>query len=204
MKAYGTFTKIGDYIYRTDTYLQFGETKDLIGACVLCNPGSAKAFEDSIEKRLLSFQGPGNLVINDVRLKEDATMNQIKNILEGIFSVDVKGTFRIYNLFTLKEPKMNIAIKLKKSNELNEEMLYKDFEDFNKLQLDDEKILLRAWGVDDAKILRDLKRDWDRLISNTKAKKLGKFKEESQYYHPLPRLQDHKIAFVEYIIDQYS
>ena len=82
-------------------------------------------------------------------------------------------------------------------------MLYKDFEDFNKLQLDGEKILLRAWGVDDAKILRDLKKDWDKLISNTEAKKLGKFKEESQYYHPLPKLQDHKIAFIKYIIDQY-
>lgn len=212
MQAYGTFTKIGDYIYRTDTHLQFGKTKDskdledledVIGACVLCNPGSAKAFEDSIEKKLLSFQGPGNLVLKDVRLKEDATMKQLKNILEGIYGEDFKGIFRIYNLFTLKEPKMNIAIKLKKSNELNEEMLYKDFEDFNKLQLDGEKILLRAWGVDDAKILRDLKKDWDKLISNTEAKKLGKFKEESQYYHPLPKLQDHKIAFIKYIIDQY-
>lgn len=203
MKAYGTFTKSGDYIYRTDTYLQFGNTDNLIGACVLCNPGSAKAHDDSIEKKILSFNGPGNLELKDVKLKEDATMRQLNDILVGIHKEKLEGRFKIYNLFTLKEPKMKIAINLIKNEKLDKEMLYKDFKDFQKLQLIHNKIILSAWGVDDSRILRDLKDNWNNLINNMQAKKLGKFKEESQYYHPLPRLQDDKIAFVEYIIDQY-
>ena len=203
MKAYGTFTKIGDYIYRTDTYLQFGDSEDLIGACVLCNPGSAKAFEDSIENRLHSFNGPGNLELKDVRLKEDATMRQLNYILEGIHGKKLDGRFRIYNLFTLKEPKMNKAINLIKNEKLDKEMLNKDFKDYENLKLNEHELILRAWGVNDAKILRDRKSNWDKLISNNEAKKLGKSKEKSHYYHPLPQLQVAKIAYVNYIIDQY-
>ncbi len=204
MKAYGTFTKIGDYIYRTDTYLQFGDSEELLGACVLCNPGSAKAHDDSIENKILSFNGPGNLELKDVKLKEDATMRQLNDILVGIHKEKLEGRFKIFNLFTLKEPKMKIAINLIKNKKLEEEeMLYKDFKDFQKLQLDHNKIILSAWGVDDSMILRDLKCNWNNLINNIQAKKLGKFKEKSHYYHPLPQLQDDKIAYVNYIIDQY-
>ncbi|WP_139903447.1 hypothetical protein [Clostridium thermarum] len=38
---YGTFVKYGMGIYRPATYLQWGNSENIIGACVMCNPGIA-------------------------------------------------------------------------------------------------------------------------------------------------------------------
>ena len=40
-RVFGKFIKKNGYIYRTDTYMQFGDSDDIIGGCVLCNPGSS-------------------------------------------------------------------------------------------------------------------------------------------------------------------
>lgn len=213
MKAFGTFTKIGNNIYRTDTYLQFGDKidkdKDLIGACVLCNPGSAEAFDKSKENELLNFNGPGILKLEKVCLEVDPTMEQLQAILEGIYGSNLKGIFRIYNLFTLRNPKMTEAIKCIKEGNVDTSMIYKDFDDFMIYQLENrfkDKLILKAWGVDDTKLLRELKCKWDKSIDEISVRTFEKFKElsESQYYHPLPRLHKDRKAFVEYIINQYN
>lgn len=54
-KVYGKFVKKGDFIYRTDTYMQFGESEDIIGACVLCNPGASSFKDKSEEEKFMIF-----------------------------------------------------------------------------------------------------------------------------------------------------
>jgi len=74
VKAYGTFTKIGEHVYRTDTYLQFGDLDELIGASVLCNPGSARALNELIEEKLINYNEDETLKFEGVELKLDSTM----------------------------------------------------------------------------------------------------------------------------------
>lgn len=56
-KAYGTFIKKDGFIYHTDIYLQFGESENIIGACVLCNPGSSYFMDKNEEEKLVGHVG---------------------------------------------------------------------------------------------------------------------------------------------------
>ncbi len=202
MQAYGTFTKIGDYIYRTDTYLQFGDSENLIGACVLCNPGSAELGDKNEMKKLIEYNDSESYEISG-ELKVDPAMRQLIEILEGAYGKKLDGIFRIYNLFTLRNSDMKSAINCIKDNVVDPTMVFKDYDDFANESLD-ETLVLTAWGVSDLKLLRDKKYSWLKLINKKNSKEIGKLKEGPHYYHPTPHSHDDKKAFVRYIIDQYK
>lgn len=82
MKAYGTFTKIGEHVYRTDTYLQFGDSYELIGAPALCNPGSARVLNESIEEKLINYNEDETLKFEGIELNSFAILGFIGGLLK--------------------------------------------------------------------------------------------------------------------------
>ncbi len=141
VKAYGRFTKRGKYIYRTSTYLQWGESDEIIGACVLCNPGEAKPKERDII----------NLENDQEQLLDlDRTMKEVIKILEAIHENQTfEGRFHIYNLFTLRNSKMKEVLQEFNKMEHND-ILYKDFEYF-KANIHHIPWVLLAWGCEEGK-----------------------------------------------------
>jgi len=78
----------------------------------------------------------------------------------GIYGKYLKGIFKIYNLFTLKDADMEQAIELAEGGNVDEKTIHKDLEDFRNFDLED-KWILKAWGVD---VPLKFKKQWAELI----------------------------------------
>ena len=72
-KAYGSFVKRGDHIFRTSAYIQWGESEKSIGSCLLLNPGSAN-FDKINSKLTTSLHTLGYA---DGEINTDPTMIQL-------------------------------------------------------------------------------------------------------------------------------
>lgn len=201
MKVYGIFTKRKGFIYRTKTYLQFGESDKIIGSCVLCNPGSSVP-KDPIEKEeLLNYTGDNDYVFKG-ELVPDTTMKQLCKILENVgwdkLGINENGgRFLIHNIFTLRNGNMNHAIKEFENQDIDKELLFKDYKDYMELE---ESIpwTLKGWGCEDKVVIRNKKRKWLRLLNEKEALAIGyKHKDDPHYYHPAPHLKGQKEECLE-------
>lgn len=85
IKAYGKFIKKDGFIYRTHTHLQFGESDNIIGACVLCNPGSSSPIDKKQESNLLIYKGENQYEVQG-ELKLDDMMEQLAHVLLTAYS----------------------------------------------------------------------------------------------------------------------
>lgn len=198
-KILGTFTKSKGFIYRTNTYIQFGDSEEIIGSCVLCNPGSSRLEDMEEQRRLEEYEEKDNYVVTG-ELKSDPTMKQLIKILMGTKSIEKNGKFLIYNLFTLRNPKMEDAIKAFSQSNINLKLLYKDFEDYKSLKSILPWILI-GWGCKDNPSLNKTKREWANYITDNNLKHNGYDHYQSpHYYHPLPNLVSKRIEYVEHII----
>lgn len=169
VKVFGSFIKRGKHIFRHSTYLQFGENEDVIGSCVLNNPGTS-ILKD---KKDLENLTDGKEVKGQVTI--DPTMNQLINIIEKTHGEGIKGKFYIYNLFTLRNSGINEATnyykKLIKDSEYNY-LLNKDFFDF-KENVSKLPWVLLGWGCSGAKILTEKKAEWNEYIEKKEIVSLG-------------------------------
>ncbi|MEI7501880.1 MAG: hypothetical protein WCJ61_01205, partial [Paludibacter sp.] len=129
MKVFAEFFEENDIQYRTKTLLQFGNSWDLIGTIVMKNPGKAFPTNKIEENLLVQIKGHfSKLMVNETNWFEfnsDSTMRQVENLFNGYYigkSFELNGVIQIFNLFNIRERKIEIAKELLKNN--NSKYLY--------------------------------------------------------------------------------
>ena len=105
-KTYGTFIKRGNNIYRTSAFIQWGDSYQSIGSCLLLNPGSAE-LDNNLMNSLSKKGNAGGWIKT-----EDPTMEQLIRIVEGIYQKEsnISGRLHIYNHFNLQNTKDRSAV----------------------------------------------------------------------------------------------
>jgi SpoVK/Ycf46/Vps4 family AAA+-type ATPase len=167
--VYGTFVKYGRGIYRSATYLQWGNSEKLIGACVLCNPGIAV-----LEARGLYIHGP----INEGReftgvIKPDDALIQIIKLVEKLYEGEkLEGTLYIYNLFSLLDAPIAIFDSVITDERINREVLFKGYCDFILHSYKFPWTLL-AWGCDNRNAVYEQKLRWLKYIKDRNIPVIG-------------------------------
>lgn len=202
VKVFSSFIKRGKHIFRHSTYLQFEESEEVIGGCVLSNPGTAMLKD---EKKFVNLtdgeevRGQGTI---------DHTMNQLINIIEKTHGEDIKGRFYIYNLFTLRNSGINEATnyykRLIKDSEYNY-LLNKDFIDF-KENVNDLPWVLLGWGCSGAKVLTQKKEEWNEFIEKNEIISVGieSIQNPVFYKHPCPTGHNKKLEIEDEIVKQIN
>ena len=202
-KIYGNFSKKNGFIYRTETYIQIGESKDIIGSCVLCNPGSAK-LHDPIEQKKLEDYEENYDYPSRMRATEDDTMKQLIKIIKGSGLYEDGGRFLIHNLFTLRNSNMTEALIQMKDPNIDRNLLYKDYVDYINIQKEIPWTII-GWGCENNAALKGKKNEWLEYINENKVINIGyKHKNMPHYYHPLPRGHSKRKNYVEIMVDQLN
>lgn len=201
-KVYGKFIKKDSFIYRTDTYMQFGESEDIIGACVLCNPGASSFKDKSEEEKLQRYAGEREYE-GEGELKPDATMKQIGEILKNAYDDKLEGKFMIFNTFTIRNSNMSEAKKLLKDSAVDKELLFIDYNRY-KDKYSEIPYILVGWGCEDYKNLKNEKNKWLSFIKEKNITYIGiQAKKPPHYYHPLPHIKEKQEEYKRNIYEQY-
>jgi hypothetical protein len=202
-KAYGTFVKRGDHIYRTSAYIQWGDSEKSIGACLLLNPGSATLDKDLLDS--LDTVGSASGWIKT----EDPTMEQLILFIEKIHERNqlISGRLHIYNLFNLQNTKSENAIDT--FEELVSSGQYDISESLVTLkELGKHPWILLGWGVKREKRwknLQHIKEKWIELIVESKIRTFGKkHTKNNDYYHPCPLIPTKRPMMVEELVNIYK
>jgi hypothetical protein len=181
-KAFATFKKTGEYVYRTSTYIQWGHSSRSLGSCLLLNPGSATLFRER--------PAPNHNVMGELTL--DPTMRQLIRLSEEIYhGAALDGRLHIYNLFSLQNPKSLDAIALfEKLVETGETTLEEQIAPTH--ELEKHPWMLLGWGCLTRGSWRHfsaLKKMWKQQIASAGIHAFGKRCSNGQdYYHPCPQL----------------
>lgn len=198
--VYGTFVKYGTEIYRSATYLQWGNSTDLIGACILCNPGIAV-----IEARGLYIHGP----INEGReftgvIKADEAIKQIINFVENLYQGrKLEGIVYIYNLFSLLDAPANVFQSKDIDKKINVGALFKGYRDFE-LFSDKFPWVLIAWGTDNRFQVYTQKERWLNYIKSNNIPYFGiRAVEYPGYVHPVLLSQGRKDKYIQELLTQF-
>ena len=200
VKAYGTFIKKDGHIYRTNTYIEFGQSSHILGGCILCNPGSSLPVLKE-EKQLLEKNNNCDM---DTEVVVDATMKQLATILTKIYGEELEGRFYIFNLFTLRDGNMDSAVNKLRILYPEETLLVKDLDDFISMA-SSLPWVLKGWGCNKSSQLKVLKALWNVEIKKHNNITIGiKGKDLLHYWHPLPQIYNDKIYYVEEIVNQYK
>lgn len=199
ISVFGKFTKREGFIYRTDTYIQIGKSEEIKGSFVLCNPGSSSLKDTEKQKQLEDYKEMEDHIIAG-ELKEDPTMEQLIKILKGVGLDKKEGRFPIYNIFTLRNGNMNSAIKEIKGEDVDKELLDKDFHDF----VENEKSIpwtVVGWGCKSDGNLNRIKREWLEYLEESEVDFIGyKHNNNPHYYHPRPQIKKKQEEYVKKLI----
>ncbi|MCZ2260649.1 hypothetical protein [Sporosarcina sp. G11-34] len=190
--AYGTFVKKKNKLYRTEAYIEWGNSEEILGTVIMLNPGSA-----SLKINTFNDEVP---VHNE--LKIDPTMKSLIQMLEAFHNETgrIKGRLYIYNLFPLQNPKMSKAMNELEELWLENEPLVKFLpksKDQLVKQVDQSPWVLLGWGCGPkTPNLTALIDQWLDIINQTKTPVLGKKgKSPLDYHHPRPQLQTKQIEY---------
>lgn len=198
--VYGTFVKYGTEIYRSATYLQWGNSTELIGACILCNPGIAV-----IEARGLYIHGP----INEGReftgvIKADEAIKQIISFVEKLYQGrKLEGIVYIYNLFSLLDAPANVFQNREIDKKINVGVLFKSYRDFEQFA-DKFPWVLIAWGTDNRFQVYTQKERWLNYIKSNNIPYFGiRAVEYPGYIHPVLLTQSRKEKYIQDLLKQF-
>ena len=202
-KAYGTFIKRGDNIYRTSAFIQWENSEQSIGACLLLNPGSATLDNELLYSLDTVGQASGWIKT------EDPTMVQLISFVEKIYSENqpISGRLHIYNLFDLQNTQSQNAID--QFEELVESGQYDLDESLVTInELKSHPWILLGWGVKREKRwknLQHIKGKWLELIVDSKTSAFGKkHKKNNEYYHPCPLIPTKRPMMIEELVSIYK
>lgn len=204
-KAYGTFTKRGDHTFRNSAYIQWGDSEESIGACLLLNPGSADFNKINPDLKVkLNTVGKA-----EGEIKTDPTMEQLILFLKGIYGEEASlaGRFHIYNLFTLQNAKSINAVDQFETLVRSDE--YEIRESLIPLvELQSHPWILTGWGVEQNPNwinLEQIKAMWMSLIDESKVPTFGKkHKDSNNYYHPCPLIPTRRPGMLADLISIYK
>ncbi len=200
IEARGWFIRKGNNIFRTQAYLQWGNSTTTLGTVLMLNPGNAK---------LHSYELIENEYTEGI-IDLDPTMKRLIELIQQMYQDKaLEGRVYIYNLFTLRNPKSKEALaEFNYIYQIDKELLCgfpKEREEFIK-EIKQTPWFLIGWGCgEDTERLREEKEKWLQLIKEANVPILGK-KGISKYawYHPRPQLVADQIMYREYIIKQYQ
>ena len=197
IKAYATFRQIGDEIYRTNTYIQFGSSKKSIGAVVMLNPGSSVLTG---EARLKLIQ-KGSYTSET---KLDSTMKQLIQFMKETHPEKLEGRLHIYNLFYIKKTKNIEAIELFELLKSTGKYPTVTLPCLHEMKR--HPWILIGWGVETRrrwKYYEVEKRKWLQLIKESDIPYFGVISDQNEYYHPNPNSKA-KIERLEQLIQVFK
>lgn len=195
----GRFIKKNGFIYRTDTYIHYPGSEEIIGACVLCNPGSSRLLDPVEQEKLEGYQGEEDYVKKG-ELLADPTMRQLCRILEDLGFDEKGGKFLIYNSFTLRNGNMDKALEELKDEKIDEKLLFADLEAHKKNQGEIPWTLI-GWGCKSDPVLNRIKKDWLNYLEKEKLIITGyKHKNRPHYYHPRPFTKPKQDEYVDLLV----
>jgi len=124
MKVYAEFVVENGVEYRTKTFLQFGNSWNLIGSIVMKNPGSAFP-EKAISNDVWYLLNENKLVLESdqnswFEFKSDSTMGFIERIFNGYYTsnqIELNGVIQVFNLFNIRHKNIPIAKQLAQQND---------------------------------------------------------------------------------------
>ena len=190
VKAFGTFESLESYIFRTNAYLQFGNSTKHIGLIIMLNPGSScLADDDQWDDFLSKSKMVKNISISN-ELKLDSTM---KSVVELLLNSDptLEGRLTILNLFNIRCGNSNKAIQtyttLLKKAKFNI-LLHSPLPNLTQYPW-----IWTAWSVKDATILNSRKIEFLEEIPKNKKialysrQKIHQTKKQLYCYHPSPQ-----------------
>lgn len=197
-KTFAAYKPKGEHLFRTSTYIQWGNSAASLGSCLLLNPGSAALYRER--------PAPDRSVMGEVTL--DPTMRQLVKITEAIYRTpSLNGRLHIYNLFSLQNPRAAEAIdtfeRLAETGAITlEEQLVPTGE------LQKHPWILLGWGCMQNRSwvhFDRLKQLWKQHIATAGIPAFGKRHANGKdYYHPSPQLHSKKAAILHDLTGLYK
>lgn len=201
MKAVGTFIKKGSRIFRSEAYIQWGDTENIIGTVIMLNPGRARLKIERLEE---------NQAIQD-EIIIDPTMESLIKLIEELYenNLPIQGRLYIYNLFPLQNTQSDEAIRIFEQLWNENEPLVKSFPKERSALLNQFKNspwILLGWGCGrSSENLDYIKEEWLKLARQSDAQIIGKKgRTNLDFYHPRPRLQPQQIEYRKDIKMQFK
>lgn len=196
-KAFGTFLKKKNHIFRQSAYLQWGESEKSIGSFLLLNPGSA-SHETVKDLR------DGQSVFAPISL--DPTMKQVVKLVETFYQFEpLNGRIHLYNLFTLQNTKDSEAIAQIEYFGGRGMVLPSDME-VPLSELKQNPWICIGWGVNSRStytFLKELKRCWMERINQAGIPSFGKKNQDGDFYHVCPQLIAQRHSMIEELRQLY-
>ncbi|WP_233549514.1 DUF1643 domain-containing protein [Lysinibacillus yapensis] len=179
MKAIATFQLIGGEVYRTNTYLQFGASRESLGAVVMLNPGSSDLQGEARKK----------LIMNGSHTDETTLDNTMKQLVQFMNSTHsrLEGRLHIYNLFYVRNSANLESIELFEL--LKATGKYPTITLPSLLEMSQHPWILIGWGIEKRrrwKFYEEEKREWLQLIEDSGIPHFGIQAENNEFYHPCP------------------
>lgn len=190
MNVYAEFHREGDHEYRRMTFLQFGESWDLIGSAVLKNPGSARPEGMVTTEELAqikTFLSTEELSLDNwQRFRPDTTMRFLEKIYNGAYlgtERKLNGVIQLFNLTYLKEPNLELAHL--KSNGNDSRLLFPKVDELVVLFKD--KPVYIGWFDTWQKIqgAEPIAKGIFDAVKNKSGKYLKHDFKENRFYHPI-------------------
>jgi hypothetical protein len=179
VKAIATYQLIGEEVYRTNTYIQFGSSRKSLGAVVMLNPGSADLQGEARKK----------LIMNGSHTDETTLDNTMKQLIQFMKATHptLEGRLHIYNLFYVRNTVGVEAIELFEL--LKTTGKYPTITLPSLLEMMHHPWILIGWGIEKRsrwKFYEEEKKEWLHLINDSDIPSFGIQSENNEYYHPCP------------------
>lgn len=179
IKAIATFQLIGEEIYRTNTYIQFGSSRQSLGAVVMLNPGSSSLQKEAQKK----------LMMNGSHTDETSLDNTMKQLVQFMKSThpQLQGRLHLYNLFYVRNTANIEAIELFEI--LKTTGKYPTITLPSLLEMSQHPWILMGWGIEKRrrwKFFEEEKREWRQLIEDSGIPHFGILSDNNEFYHPCP------------------
>ena len=183
VKAYGQFEERNGYTFRPKAYLQWGSSKESLGAFLLLNPGNAKPLEKIVLREREVYYGEA---------KVDQSMQRMQKLVERIYGgKELDGRVHIYNLFSLRNTINKEAIgTFEKLISMGEISIVDDYPSLEELKK--HPWICKCWGINSTanrNHLKERKVKWNELIVNALTPTFGKLHSNKvDYFHIRPHL----------------
>ncbi|MBD8027988.1 DUF1643 domain-containing protein [Ureibacillus sp. Re31] len=179
VRAIATFQLIGEEVYRTNTFIQFGTSRKSLGAVVMLNPGSAHLKGEAKKKLIMNGSHTDETTL-------DNTMKQLVQFMKATHS-ELEGRLHLYNLFYVRNATGIEAIEL--FEHLKTSGKYPTITLPSLLEMSQHPWILIGWGVEKRsrwRFFEEEKKEWLQLIEDSGIPYFGIQSENNEYYHPCP------------------
>jgi hypothetical protein len=190
VKASGTFNAFDSKIFRSDSYIQWGDSSKTIGLVIMLNPGSSRLANNTDWDTFIHRCERGEEFSQSGDLEMDPTMNSIHHIL-STSNPELEGVLHIYNLFNYRWGKSNEAIRT--YSWLLQDSRYHSYLHSPLPPLESFPWIWTAWSVESGASINSRKKHIIKKLSGTNrialysSQKDHQTRKELFCYHPCPQ-----------------